>query len=172
MTTDAERARHLSDIAAAGLGQAAFSLGAAMEQIEAVDRSLDTMGHAAGMLNHHALGLALADDQEDRWRRLNAAREDATALDDRLRSTQRVLAGEPLASDGVDLSADDHLRRGAAGIEAAEQAPHARACGNLRRGAAGIEAAEQALHELQWVDGHDARATEGLADRASVLRAA
>jgi hypothetical protein len=150
MTTDAERARHLSDIAAAGLGQAAFSLRAAMEQIEAVDRSLDTMGHAAGMLNQHALGLAVADDQEDRWRRLNAAREDATALDDRLRSTQRVLAGEPLASDGVDLSADDHLRRGAAGIEAAEQA----------------------LHELQWVDGHDARATEGLADRASVLRAA
>jgi hypothetical protein len=150
MTTDAQRAAHLSRTAADGLGQAAISLRAAMEQIEAVDQNLDRMGRAAGELNQQALGLAFADEQDDRWNRLNAAREAATALDDQLGSTQRVLAGQPLASDGVDRSAEDHLLRGAGGIEAAERA----------------------LGELQWVEGHDAGATRALAERASVLRSA
>jgi hypothetical protein len=144
MTTDELRARHLSGTAAVGLSDAAHSLRAAMEQIEAADHDLDSMGGAVGMLNEHALRLAIAGDQEDRWRRLNAAREDATALDDRLAKTQRMLAG------GSEAGAEDHLRRGAAGIEVAERA----------------------LRELQWIEGHDARATESLAQRASVLRSA
>ncbi len=144
MSTDELRARHLSRAAADGLGAAASSLKAAMQQIEDADLDLDRIARDAGALNEHALRLAFAGDQEDRWRRLNAAREDATVLDDRLLATQRMLTG------GSDVGTEDHLRRGAAGIEVAERA----------------------LHELQGIEGHDARATESLAQRASVLRAA
>jgi hypothetical protein len=147
MTTDELRTRHLSGTAAAGLSDAAHALGAAMQQIEAADHDLDSMGGAVGVLNEHALRLAFAGDQEDRWRRLNDAREGAADLDDRLRRTQRMLVG---GSGGMDPSAEDHLRRGAAGIEVAERS----------------------LRELQWIEGHDAGATAGLAERASVLRAA
>lgn len=144
MSTDELRARHLSGTAAAGLTNAAQSLRAAMELIDAADHDLDRIGGAAGALNEHALRLAFAGDQDDRWQRLNAARQEAAALDDRLVRTQRTLAG------GSEYSAADHLRQGAAGIDAAEHA----------------------LRELQWIDGHDARATESLVQRASVLRAA
>ena len=144
MSTDELRARHLSGTAAAGLTNAAHSLRAAMELIDAADQDLDRIGGAAGALNEHALRLAFAGDQESRWQRLNAARENAAALDDRLLRTQRTLAG------GSDVSAADHLRQGAAGIEVAEHA----------------------LRELQGIEGHDALATAVLAERASVLRTA
>ena len=144
MSTDELRARHLSRAAADGLGAAASSLRAAMQQIEDADLDLDRIGRDAGALNEHALRLALAGEQEVRWQRLDAARRDASALDDRLVMTQRRLAGGP------DMGAADHLRQGETGIEVAEHA----------------------LRELQGIEGHDALATAVLAERASVLRTA